>query len=178
MDSIAGFKTDRLVATRVAHTDLADLCRMHRDALVMATLGGVRTDERTWQFLETNIRHWVDHGFGLWIFRDPQQTFVGRGGLRHVQIGGRDEVELAYAVMSEYWSRGIATEMARSLLSIGFEQLGLAQLVAFTPTTNHASRRVMEKVGFAFERELVHGDARLPHVLYRITRNSLERRER
>jgi ribosomal-protein-alanine N-acetyltransferase len=39
-------------------------------------------------------------------------------------------------------------------------------VVAFTLPTNWASRRVMEKVGFTFERDIVH--AGLRHVLYRI----------
>jgi ribosomal-protein-alanine N-acetyltransferase len=167
---ISSFLTDRLIATRLDETDLGELCRMHQDATVMATLGGVRSDERTKQFLRTNLRHWDDHGFGLWVFRDPSsRAFVGRGGLRHVHIGDHDEVELAYAVMPEQWGRGLATEMATALLKIGFDQLAFAQLVAFTITTNQASRRVMEKVGFTFERELVH--AGLPHVLYRIRRH-------
>jgi ribosomal-protein-alanine N-acetyltransferase len=171
METLSSFHTERLVATRLDETDLNDLCRMHRDAKVMATLGGRRSEERTKQFLRTNLGHWDDHGFGLWVFRAAStRTFVGRGGLRHVRIGGADEVELAYAVMPELWGRGLATEMARAVLKIGFEQLALAQLVAFTITTNHASRRVMDKVGFTFERELVH--AGLPHVLYRIARGT------
>ena len=171
METINSFHTDRLVATRLDETDLSELCRMHRDANVMATLGGPRSDERTREFLRTNLNHWDDHGFGLWMFRDAsKRTFVGRGGLRHVRIGGQDEVELAYALMPELWGCGLATEMARALSRIGFEQLALADLVAFTITTNQASRRVMEKVGFTFERELVH--AGLPHVLYRLTRTA------
>ena len=136
----------------------------------MATLGGVRTDERTREFFETNVRHWDDHRFGLWVFRDMERAFVGRGGLRHAQVGGRDEVELAYALMPDFWGRGLATEMARTVLRIGFDQLGLGEIVAFAPTANLASQRVMEKVGLAFERQLVHGGLGLPHVLYRITR--------
>jgi RimJ/RimL family protein N-acetyltransferase len=158
-----------MVAARLDETDLSELCRMHQDAQVMATLGGPRSDERTRQFLRTNLGHWDDHGFGLWVFRAASK-FVGRGGLRHVRIGGQDEVELAFALMPEFWGCGLATEMARALLTIAFEQLALAQLVAFTITTNQASRRVMEKVGFTSERELVH--AGLPHVLYRITRTA------
>lgn len=100
------------------------------------------------------------------------RTFVGRGGLRHVHIGGHDEVEVTYALMPEFWGCGLATEIPRALLKIGFEQLALTQLVAFTLTTNQASRRVMAKVGFALERELVHGTRGLPHVLYRIRRDA------
>jgi RimJ/RimL family protein N-acetyltransferase len=82
------FHTDRLVATRLDEIDLSELCRMHRDAKVMATLGGPRSDERTREFLRTNLGHWDDHGFGLWVFRAASKgTFVGRGGLRHVVSG-------------------------------------------------------------------------------------------
>jgi RimJ/RimL family protein N-acetyltransferase len=59
--------------------------------------------------------------------------------------------------------------MARAILSIAFGPLDLAELVGFTLSTNRASVRVMEKVGFAFERAIVH--ANLPHMLYRRTRS-------
>ena len=173
MKAIESFVTDRLVATRLTETDLSELCRMHQDADVMATLGGTRSEQRTREFLQTNLSHWDQHGFGLWLFRRASdRTFVGRGGLRHVHIGGHDEIEVAYALMPEFWGCGLATEMARSLVKIGFEQLALDQLVTFTLSTNQASLRVMEKVGFTFERELVHGARGLPHVLYRITRDN------
>jgi [ribosomal protein S5]-alanine N-acetyltransferase len=138
---------------------------MHRDAAVMATLGGPRSDERTREFLRRNLGHWTEHGFGLWLARSRSGQFVGRGGLRHVHVGGVAEIELAYALMPAFWGRGLATELATALLQIAFDQLAIAQVVAFTITTNVASRRVMEKLEGAFERELVH--AGLPHVLYR-----------
>jgi [ribosomal protein S5]-alanine N-acetyltransferase len=78
-------------------------------------------------------------------------------------VGGNVEVELAYALVAEYWDRGLATEM----LAVAFEHLGLTELVCFTLTANRASRRVMEKVGFEYERDVVH--AGQPHVLYRLT---------
>jgi [ribosomal protein S5]-alanine N-acetyltransferase len=94
--------------------------------------------------------------------------FVGRGGLRNVRVGGHAEVELAYALKAAFWARGLATEMARAILTVAFEHLGMAAIMAFTLGTNQASRRVMEKVGCQFERHIVH--AGLPHVLYRIKR--------
>jgi ribosomal-protein-alanine N-acetyltransferase len=169
MESIITFRTDRLIAERLRFEDLDELCRMHRDPRVMATLGGLRSAAQTQQFLRDNLRHWAQHGYGLWTFRSQADgRFVGRGGLRHVHVGGRDEVELAYALMAAFWGRGLATEMAKALVTVAFEPLGMADIVAFTLATNLASRRVMEKVGFQFERDLAH--AGLPHVLYRITR--------
>ena len=80
------------------------------------------------------------------------------------------EVEVAYALRVESWGNGLATEMARAAVQVAFANLGLPDLVAFTLPTNVASRRVMEKAGFAFERDVVHAD--MPHVLYRLTASS------
>ncbi|MFN8641263.1 MAG: GNAT family N-acetyltransferase [Candidatus Binatia bacterium] len=161
-------RTARLLLTRIGAGDLADLCRMHRDPDVMATLGGRRSDEVSADILAQLMAHWAEQGFGYWMARDPDSgAFVGRGGLRRVVVGGSDEVEVGYALMPEHWSRGLATELARECVRVGFECLGLAELVAFTLPTNEASRRVMARVGFRYERDIIW--ARMPHVLYRLT---------
>jgi RimJ/RimL family protein N-acetyltransferase len=164
MNPVIRFGTARLQAEALRDGDLDDLIRLHQDPTVMATLGGVRTHDRTRQFLKTNLEHWDVYGFGLWIFRTVEGSFAGRAGLRHVRIGGADEVELAYTLRSEVWGRGLATEMARAILAIGFCQLQLSRVVAFTLKSNEPSKRVMEKVGCLFERELIH--VGLPHLLY------------
>ena len=51
MQSISTFCTDRLVAKRLCVEDLNELYQMHHDPRVMATLGGLRSDDQTQQFL-------------------------------------------------------------------------------------------------------------------------------
>lgn len=165
---IETFETERLTAERLRPEHVEELEVMHTNPRVMATLSGTRTSEQTRQFLSGSLDHWDQRGYGLWVFRDRSTgRFAGRGGIRHVHVGGKDEVELAYALMEEYWRQGLATEMARALLKIAFEELGLNELVCFTMQTNLASQRVMQKVGFQYERDVVHAD--LPHVLYRLS---------
>ncbi len=60
---------------------------------------------------------------------------------------------------------GLATEIARRCLAIGREELGFASLVAITLPDNRGSRRVMEKAGMTYERDVTH--AGRVHVLYR-----------
>jgi len=105
MAPIETFRTERLVASALRASDRDDVHRMHQDPRVMATLGGVRTPERTDHFMKTNLDHWERYGFGLWIFRTDDGAFAGRAGLRHVRIGGADEIELAYALPSETWAK-------------------------------------------------------------------------
>jgi len=71
-------------------------------------------------------------------------------------------------LMPEFWRAGLASEITNQLISIAFNRLGLPSVVAFTLPGNRASRRVMEKSGLMFERQIVHAGAH--HVLYRVQR--------
>ena len=167
--SIDTFNTHRLIAECVLLADYDELCRMHCDPMTMATLGGVRSHEETREFLRSKMEHWEAHGYGLWVFRErSRRRFIGRGLLEHIEVGGKQEVEVGYSVGAEHWGMGSATEMARALLAIGFNTVGLESIVSFSLVDNHASRRVMEKAGFTFERTVDHVGH--PHVLYRIVR--------
>ncbi|MBD6616537.1 GNAT family N-acetyltransferase [Komarekiella sp. 'clone 1'] len=168
MQLIETFFTQRLLAERLHFKHLNELYRMHQNTQVMATLGGVRSDEATRLFIFNNLHHWQQYGFGLWVFRDKvNHQFVGRAGLRNTHLDGKEEVELAYALMAKFWSQGLATEIGEKILKIGFEVLNLHEIVCLTLTTNKASQRVMEKLGFKYERDIIHAD--LPHLLYRLT---------
>ena len=153
------FTTARLQAERLTPGHLPEVRRMHKDAVVMAQLGGVRTEEQTAAYMDRNLRHWAEHGFGLWILRergggDP----VGRAVLRHLTIGDIDEVEVGYALYQPYWGRGLATEIAARCVGLAEHELGLADVVGLTDPANRASRHVLEKVGLSYERECVHDD--------------------
>jgi RimJ/RimL family protein N-acetyltransferase len=60
----------------------------------------------------------------------------------------------------------LATEIATALLRIAWTRLHLPNLVCWTGNANLPSRRVMQKVGFSFERTLDYEGE--PCVLYRI----------
>ena len=116
--------------------------------------------------LANKLEHWERHGFGMWLLRDRWTgAVVGRGGLQHTFVAGCDEIEVVWAIAPTRWGEGFATELARAAVGVAFDDLGLGEVVAFTLPTNVASRRVMEKSAFVYEREIVH--AGLPHVLYR-----------
>jgi [ribosomal protein S5]-alanine N-acetyltransferase len=116
--------------------------------------------------LGDKLDHWERYGFGLWLLRDRGTgAAVGRGGLQHTSVGGEDEIEAGWAISPERWGEGLATELALTCVAVAFEQLELEEIVAFTLPTNLASRRVMEKSGFAYEGEVTHEG--LVHVLYR-----------
>jgi ribosomal-protein-alanine N-acetyltransferase len=167
MTALRDRRTPRLLLERVTLGDLPDFERMYADIQTTATLGGVRDAAAARSMVEDWIAHWDVHGFGLWTARDAATgAFAGRGGIKHVVIGGRTEIEIGYSFLPAFWGRGLATELAEASVRAGFEELHLDELVCFTLTTNRASQRVMEKAGFVFERAVEY--AGLPHVLYRL----------
>lgn len=160
--------TLRLIGTPATPSDFTDLRRLHSDPRVTATLsadGRPFTVAQTRDFLGRAAEHWNSHGFGLWMLRDrTTHDFVGYGGIKHTILEGRDQIELAYGIASDYQRKGYATEISVAALRFAFNDLHLDHVVAFTLPHNLASRRVMEHCGFIYARDIVH--AALPHVLY------------
>jgi [ribosomal protein S5]-alanine N-acetyltransferase len=160
------FALRRLLAERLTEAHLPVLHRMHRDERMMAMIGGVRTEAQTAAYLERNLKHWDDHGFGIWILRDPvTHDVVGRAGLRNLTIEGMPEVELAYALFPEWWGRGLATDAARACVTIARDWMGLHSVIGLVLPANLVSQRVLRKAALEQEREVLHGGR--PHLLYR-----------
>jgi [ribosomal protein S5]-alanine N-acetyltransferase len=166
-------ETERMILERVRPEHAEETFALLRDPRIARTLfasGLPPTDAEMADNLANKVEHWERYGFGLWLLRDRQTgAVVGRGGLQHTFVGGCDEVEVGWAITPARWGQGLATELARASIQVAFDDLGLGEIVAFTLPRNAASRRVMEKSGFTFEREINH--AGLPHVLYRRARD-------
>ena len=152
----------------MGESHFVEIRTLHNDPRVMATLsadGNIIREEQTLGFIQRSAEHWSLHNFGLWIFHTSGlRDFVGYCGIKHAVVEGKHEIELAYAVSSSHWNKGFATEMSEAALKIGFEELHLERIVAFTLPHNKGSRSVMEHCGFIYQRDIVH--AGLPHVLY------------
>jgi [ribosomal protein S5]-alanine N-acetyltransferase len=162
--------TARLKARPITDTDFGRLRSIHSDVRAATTLsvdGRPFSKAHTRQSIHSWKKHWDDHDFGVWLFHKVDGEFVGYAGAMHATVAGKPEVEVLYALRSDFWGNAFATEMARAVVQFAFERLRVMELVAYTLPTNVASRRVMEKCGFAYEREIVH--AGLRHVLYRLT---------
>ena len=173
---IASLTTPRMLAEAITSLHLPELHRLYTDPQVMKTLsadGKPLSEEsdrgNTNRLLTTGSS--TDSASGSSIETDGQ--FIGRGGLKIYQIDGKDVSGLAYAVMPDYWNQGFATEMAQASLEVGFGQLGLPEIGSWTLPINLASQRVMEKLGFRYERDFEF--AGLVHRFYRLVAEDWER---
>ncbi|MBR0992768.1 GNAT family N-acetyltransferase [Bradyrhizobium japonicum] len=162
------FVTDRLTAERLNESHLADLVALHQDPDVSRYLGGVRSAATTKAYLDVNMAHWDQHGFGLWALRTREGAFAGRAGIRHILVDDADEIEIFYAFKREFWGQGFASETATALTRIGLSRLMLPSLIGLVYIENGASRRVLEKLNYLLERSTNrHGE---DLVIYRIRR--------
>lgn len=161
-------ETRRLYGRLPALENLEEFLALMAHPRVAATLGGQLTRGEYESMLRKDIAHWLVHDFGVWhAFERSTDQLVARIGSRVTPVEGVVEVELAWAVHPDHWGQGYAAELAAPARDLVFSR-GINSVVAFTLPDNTASRRVMEKLGMTYERDIVRAD--LPHVLYRSTR--------
>lgn len=160
-------ETKRLVLRHPAPDDLDDYFALYSDPEIRRYFpDGTLTREETWEEVEWYLNgHPKFPELGLWatILKETGR-FIGRCGLLHWIIDGKEEIEVAYLIDKAYWGQGLGTEAAQGILDYGFERLGLLRLVCLIDRENAASIRVAEKIGMHFEK--VGEDEFGPFMLY------------
>jgi ribosomal-protein-alanine N-acetyltransferase len=87
------------------------------------------------------------------IFRGNNEL-IGYCGFLHWHLDGKDEIEIGYRLHPGYWSRGLATEAARTVRD-AFAELKLPRVISLIHPDNVPSRRVAEKNGMKLEKQTV-----------------------
>ena len=82
---------------------------------------------------------------------------VGELMLRLTSLHSR-QGEIGWSIHPDVQGRGLATEAARELLRLGFQELGLHRIFAGCDPRNAASLRVMEHLGMRREAEFVESE--------------------
>lgn len=68
----------------------------------------------------------------------------------------RKDAEIGYFLVTGLWSRGVMTEAVRQVCRIAFAELDIVRITGLVYADNGASRRVLEKNGFAPEGLMKH----------------------
>jgi ribosomal-protein-alanine N-acetyltransferase len=88
-------------------------------------------------------------GFGCWTIRHEGRV-VGFGGLNDDPFDPGYGPEIAYFFARDAWGKGLAGELVAASLELA-RRLGLPAVRAFVHPDNAASRRVLDRAGFAVE---------------------------
>lgn len=166
--NIEEFDTERLHAKKICKTDFGLILPMYQNEMVMETLGGIVPEDVVKERFLKSLASWKKNGFDAWLwFKKNSNELVGRAGLRILELEGEQVIEVGYVLLPEFWNQGFASEMASASIEIAFEVLKLKEIVCFTSVTNKPSQRVMEKIGFKYDRNFVYlGEE---HMLYRLS---------
>lgn len=173
--------TERLLLRMWKSSDRDPYAALNVDPVVMRFFAGLQS--REWS--DRDFDRWGaelnDRGWSNWAVETRATgQFIGFIGLSIPRraLSFMPCVELGYRLAQEHWGKGYATEGAKAAVRVGFEQLGLEEIVSFTPIINLPSRGVMERVGMMNANEdfnypnpaLTEGSKLKRHCLYRITR--------
>nr|WP_249745580.1 GNAT family N-acetyltransferase [Mesobacillus boroniphilus] len=111
---------------------------------------GIRSLEDAKNYILTGPRKMYERfGFGLFVVElKESQLPVGLCGL--IKRDGLEDVDIGYAFLAEYQSRGYAIESAKGTLEYA-RKLGLERIVAITTKDNASSSKLLEKLGMTFE---------------------------
>jgi RimJ/RimL family protein N-acetyltransferase len=127
--------------------------------------------EQTRRWLERNLAHQHEHGYGLFavcLKRDGR--LIGDCGLELMEVTDERVAELGYDVRSVRWNEGYATEAACAVRDYAFTALRLPRLMSLIRPGNEASARVAEKSGLGLiERIERHGRTYLRHEIRNAT---------
>ena len=86
---------------------------------------------------------------GVWVVEwQRRDGFLGWCGLFPLEDSGL--IEIGYRYVPGAWGQGVASEAAHCVLDYGFTTLGLETIVAVTHPQNHASQRVLGKIGLEY----------------------------
>jgi RimJ/RimL family protein N-acetyltransferase len=169
-------ETERLLLEPLDESRLEDFVALTADPDTMRywTPSGPFSRDTAERNFAASLARLGEHGFGRrWI--GVRESGAGLGFPDTKYFGqscddvSPDEVEIGWMLTPPAWGRGYATEAGSAVRDEAFDRLELQSIVAVHHPANAASGRVMEKLGMAFERDLVARNG-WPFRLYRLTR--------
>lgn len=147
-------ETDRLQLRRLSVDDAEFILRLLNEPSFIQNIGdrGVRTIEDARAYvLKGPIASYEKFGFGLLLVAEKETGLaVGICGLLKRDV--LEDVDIGYALLPEFWSRGYALESASAVMTFAREKLGSNRVLAVVNAANESSIRLLGKLGFQYDR--------------------------
>lgn len=146
--------TERLTLRELTEEDAGFILCLLNEPSFLQFIGdrGVRTvaDARDY-LLKGPMSSYQRLGFGLYLVElRSARTPIGLCGL--IKRETLDDVDIGFAFLPEFWSKGYAFEAAAAVLAFGRDVLGLKRIVAIVSPENERSIGLLSRLGFVFER--------------------------
>ena len=152
-------RTERLVLRPIVASDFDALLDMQsRPELVRYLMWDVMDRDAVAVFLERRVRQTAidgdDTAIVLAATIPPSDRVMGEFMIRLTSARHR-QGEIGWSLHPDAQGHGYATEAARELLRLGFEDLGLHRIAADADPRNTGSLRIMERLGMRREADYV-----------------------
>ena len=187
-------ETPRLLLREFAPKDADDLALVLSDPETMRYYPAPCDPAGVEQWIERNRQRYRDDGVGLWAMLLKATTLksnsgdakisdltasgsagasaphelIGDCGITCQQVEGESFYEIGYHLRRDFWGQGLATEAACACRDWAFAHLKTERLISLIRPENLASRRVAERMGMIFWKEV--NWRGLPHCVYYIER--------
>ena len=152
-DIVPRIETDRLLLREAMPEDLdewAIITFADPDVIRYMPKRDMTPRERAERAMGVFNENWSKYSYGGWLVVDKTTgQILGECNL-DTEVG---EVELGYSFAKKYWGKGYATEASRAAVRFAFERTDLDRIMAVVVPENTASWKVLEKIGFVYERE-------------------------
>jgi RimJ/RimL family protein N-acetyltransferase len=147
-------ETERLALRRLSPDDAEFILELLNQPSFIRNIGdrGVRTNEDAVRYIQNGpVASYERFGFGLYLVELKDSAVpIGICGLLKRET--LQDVDVGFAFLPKFWSRGYAVESASAVLKHGRNVLGIGRIVAITAPENQGSIKVLEKIGLKFER--------------------------
>lgn len=117
------------------------------------------------EFTEAYIQNMYQfYGYGIWVVcLKENDRVIGRAGLSNRQVDGNTELELGYVIEFSEQHKGYAIEACTGILKFAKEKLDAKRVVSFIRTENVVSRKLIEKLGFQYIKDILIADGDVNH---------------
>ena len=149
-------ETERLLLRQLSTEDANFILELLNEPSFIRNIGdrGVRTiDDANSYILNGPVASYAKNGFGLYLVRLKETNeSIGMCGL--IKRDTLEDVDIGYAFLPRFWSKGYAVEAARATKEYAKNVVGLSRIIAIVDPENEGSIRVLEKIGLKFEKTI------------------------
>ena len=157
------FETERTILRETVESDGEFILDLLNQPSFIKYIGdrSVRTVEAAQAYIESRFAEsYRKFGFGMWMVElKDDGTPVGICGF--VKRDTLPDADIGFAFLPQFAGKGYALESAVGTMDYGKNVLGLKRVLAITTQDNESSGRLLDKLGFEFERLIVQNDEEL-----------------
>jgi len=148
-------ETERLILRELTFDDAQFILTLLNEPSFLRYINdkNVRNLEDARQYmLNGPMASYARNGFGLYLveFKDAAVPIGLCGLLKREEL---PDADIGFAFLPDYWGKGFAFESARAVMNDARERLKLKRVLAIVMPDNHASIKLLEKLGMSFERD-------------------------